>query len=229
MLCAWLLLSLLAILDAIRSGLKGRNGRELKPYNRWSIYVSILVVYCGFSYLIPYLMPNKSGPFDAIETYKIPSGSMLPTVEIGDHLICNLMYYRSHNPQRGDIIIFQNPSDENKDYLKRIVGLPGDTVELRQNTLFVNGQAVDEPYAVYINNGPRPRNYGRYFISENEYFVMGDNRNNSRDSRFYGTVKRESIRGKASFIYFSWDMEIPVWNIPGRLASIRFERIGKIL
>lgn len=223
--CIILLISLFVIFDAIRSAIKARSGRQLKFYNRWSVYVSILVVFCGFSFL----MPTEPGTIDAIKPYKIPSGSMLPTVEIGDHLICDLMYYRSHNPQRGDIIIFQNPKDENKDYLKRIVGLPGDTVELRQNTLFVNGQAVDEPYAMYINNGPRPQIYGPYFISENEYFVMGDNRNNSNDSRYYGAIERETIRGRAFFIYFSWDMQIPIWNIPARLASIRFSRIGKIL
>lgn len=228
-LCIMLLIYLIGIIDAIRSAVKSRSGRKLKFYNSWSVYASILVVFCGFSYL----MPNQPGTFDTIKAYKIPSGSMLPTIEIGDHLICNLIYYRSHNPQRGDIIVFKNPRDENKDYIKRIIGLPGDTVELRRHTLFVNGQPVNEPYAVYIGseNGPGPplRNYGPYFISDNEYFVMGDNRDNSNDSRYTGTVERENIEGKAIFIYFSWDMKIPLWNIYARLASIRFSRIGKVL
>lgn len=223
--CIIFLIYLFAIIDAIRSAIKARSGRRLKFYNRWSVYVSILLVFCGFSFL----MPNNPGSFDAVKVYKIPSGSMLPTIEVGDYLICNLMYYRSHNPQRGDIIIFQNTKDENKEYIKRIVGIPGDTVELRQNTLFVNDEAVDEPYTVYIDNGPRPLSYGPYFVPENEYFVMGDNRNNSKDSRYDGPVERETIVGKAYFIFFSWDMKIPVWNIPARLTSIRFSRIGTIL
>lgn len=223
--CIMLLFYLLSIVDAIRSAVKSRPGRRLKFYNRWSVYVSILVVFCSLNFLTP----GESGLFGATKAYKVPSGSMLPTIEIGDHVICNRMYYRSHNPQREDIIIFQNSKDENKDYIKRIVGIPGDTIELRQNTLFVNGRAVDEPYAQYIHNGPMPQSYGPYFIPENQYFVMGDNRNNSKDSRYYGTIERECIQGRAFFIYFSWDMDIHVWNLPARLASIRFSRIGKIL
>jgi signal peptidase I len=223
--CIMVLLYLITIIDAIRSAIKARKGRKIEFYNRWSVYTSILIVFCAHIFLVP----NE----DIVKMFKIPSGSMKPTVEIGDHLMCDRMYYRSHNPQRGDVIIFQNTKDENKDYLKRIVGLPGDTIELRQNTLFVNGEAVDEPYAVYNGNGNRswsiPRNYGPYFISENEYFVMGDNRDNSRDSRHFDTVKREKILGKAIFVYFSWDMNISGWNIPARLASIRFSRIGEIL
>lgn len=229
MLCAMLLVYLLTIIDAIRSAIKAGTGRELRFYNRWSVYVSILVVFCGFSYL----MPDNPGVFDNIKTFKIPSKSMQPSIEVGDYLVCNLLYYRSHNPQRGDIIIFKYPRDENVDYIKRIVGLPGDTVELRQNTLFINDREIDEPYAVYGDNGsgpgPRFRSYGPYFISEDEYFVMGDNRDNSLDSRNFGTVERENIHGKAIFVYFSWDMDIPAWNIPARLASIRFSRIGEIL
>jgi signal peptidase I len=158
---------------------------------------------------------------------------MQPAIEAGDYLICNLIFYRSHTPRRGDVVIFKYPRDESIDYIKRIIGLPGDTIELRQNTLFVNDREVQEPYAMYGGNGNGPtlwpRNYGPYFISENEYFVMGDNRDNSSDSRDFGTVKRENIEGKAAFIYFSWDMEIPLWNIPAKLASIRFSRIGEIL
>jgi len=229
MLLAMFLFYLLAIFDAIRSAVKAGNGRKIKFYNRWSVYVTILVVFCGFSYL----MPEEPGGFENIKTFKIPSRSMQPAIEAGDYLVCDLMYYRSHNPERGDIVVFKYPRDENIDYIKRIVGLPGDTVELRQNTLFVNEQKIDEPYTVYGGNGKGasvpPRNYGPYFVSENEYFVMGDNRDNSSDSRDFGSVGRGRIEGKAIFVYFSWDMKIPLWNLPGRLASVRISRIGQIL
>jgi signal peptidase I len=224
-----LLAYLLAIIDAIRSAVKAGHGRKLKYYNRWSVYVTILVVVCGFTYLIP----EEPDVFENIKTFKIPSGSMEPAIEAGDYVVCNLMYYRTHDPRRGDVIIFKYPRDESIDYIKRVVGLPGDTIELRGNTLYVNEQKVDESYTVYGGNGngpaPLPRYYGPYFISENEYFVMGDNRDNSSDSRDFGSVERNKIEGKAIFVYFSWDMEIPQWNIPGRLASIRLSRIGQIL
>lgn len=228
-LIATLLTYLLTIIDAIRFALKSGKNRRPKFYNRWSVYVSILVVFCAFSYLIP----QSPGIFDTVKTFKIPSGSMQPTIEAGDYLICNLIYYRSHDPMRGDVIIFKYPRDEKIDYIKRIVGVPGDTVELRDNILLVNGEEIGEPYAVYNDTGnehwPDPSTYGPYFISENEYFVMGDNRNNSSDSREFGSIERESIEGKAIFVYFSWNMELPLWNIPGRLASIRLSRIGQVL
>jgi signal peptidase I len=229
MFCAIFLLNFLAIVDAIRSAIKSARGRKPKSYNRWSVYVCILVVYSGFTFLLP----NPQKDFGDIKTFKIPSQSMQPTVEAGDYIACDLTYYRSRPPRRGDIIVFKYPRDETIDYIKRIVGLPGDTIELRQNILYVNDKKIEEPYAVYGGNGdgpkPLPQNYGPYFISENEYFVMGDNRDNSSDSRFFGSVGRENIEGKAILVYFSWDMELPLLSFPGKLASIRFSRIGKIL
>jgi signal peptidase I len=229
MLCAMRLTYLLAIIDAIHSAIKAGAGRKPRFYNRLSVYASILVA----AFALSFLTPDEPGVFDKIKTFKIPSGSMEPSIEAGDYLVCDLVYYRTHSPRRGDIVIFKYPRDEDIDYIKRVVGLPGDTVELRKNTLYVNEQKVDEGYTVYGGNGDGPalppRNYGPYFISENEYFVMGDNRDNSSDSRDFGSVERDKIEGKAIFVYFSWDMKIPRWNVPGRLASIRFSRIGQVL
>lgn len=219
---------LLVVLEAIRSAMKNRETPPSNRYNRWYVYVMVVLAVT--------LVDNAvSAAFrdNVLKAYQIPSGSMRPTIETGDYLICNRQYYRSHNPARGDLVIFKYPKDESEDYIKRIIGLPGDMVELKRDTLYINGDPVDEPYAVYDdseNSGYlTPVQYGPYFISDNEYFVMGDNRNNSSDSRDWGTITRQSIRGKAVFVYFSWDNHLPAWNIVGKLFSIRFSRIGETL
>jgi signal peptidase I len=218
---------LLIILEAIRAAMRIGDRNPPRRYNRWYVYVLVI-------FLVTVVDDCVSAAFrdNVLKAYQIPSGSMRPTIEAGDHLICNQLYYRSNNPARGDLIIFKYPEDESIDYIKRIIGLPGDRIELIRDTLYVNGEALDEPYAKYDDNGvggPVPVKYGPYYISDNEYFVMGDNRNNSSDSREFGTITRQSIRGKAVFVYFSWDNEISKWNIIGRLFSIRFSRIGEIL
>jgi signal peptidase I len=164
-----------------------------------------------------------------IKAYKIPAGSMEPTIMMGDHLLCNRLYYQTRNPARGDIIIFEYPQNERMDFIKRVIGLPGDSIEIWNNEVYVNGNKLEEPYAVYREAGRSLKPFGPVVVPEDEYFVLGDNRDNSNDSRYWGTVKRHKIRGKAIFIYFSWDMQKPWWNIFGRLFSIRFSRIGDII
>jgi len=219
---------LLIIFEAIRTAWKAGKDYALKPYNKWYIYlIVILVVSCVAQSVALAVRDN------IIKAYKTPSGSMQPTIERGDHVMSNQLYYRYHNPTHGDIIIFKWPRDENVDFVKRIVGCPGDAIEIKDNQVFLNGKKFDEPYALDTPStlkGELPvKNFGPFVIPENEYFVLGDNRNNSNDSRFWGTVKRHQIEGKVVFIYFSWNMDIPSWNIPGKLFSIRFSRIGEIL
>ncbi len=177
---------------------------------------------------------------------------MSPTLLPGDHLVCDLGYYHSRNPSRGDIIIFKWPGDERIDHVKRIIGIPGDTVGIIDDDLYVNNKKLelmfvqkyslgdgkeadvyqetvgDESYRI-LDQVKKHENFGPVTVPEGEYFVMGDNRDNSNDSRYWGMVKRHQIRGVPAFVYFSWDMKIPSWNIFGRLASIRISRIGEIL
>lgn len=131
----------------------------------------------------------------------IPSASMEPTVMTGDRIFGNRLAYLKSEPKRGDIIIFKFPDDENELFIKRIIGLPGDTVEMVNGEVFVNGEALDE--SSYIVTRPEG-NYGPYAVPEDSYFVMGDNRNNSADSRFWKNtfVRRDKILGKAAFRYF---------------------------
>lgn len=219
---------LLVIMESIRTASKTNSEHRLNPYNRWYVYLIVIVLVSAVDQSVSFAIRDN-----VIKAYKIPSKSMQPTIEAGDHVFCNMLYYRHANPARNDLIIFKYPNDKNMEFIKRIIGLPGDTVEIINNVLFVNSRKVDEPNAVYTwSDNPSWQemvNFGPVTVPENEYFVMGDNRNNSNDSRNFGAISRQEIQGKAVFIYFSWERDIPSWNIPARLASIRFSRIGEIL
>jgi signal peptidase I len=171
-----------------------------------------------------------------VQAFKIPSGSMLPTLQVGDHLLVNkflygiripivgkrVLPYRS--PARDDVIVFIYPQDPSKDFIKRVKALPGETVELQNKVLYIDGQRVDDPNAYYENVPDRmaraPRdNFGPFVVPEGEVFVMGDNRDHSHDSRFWGTVPIDDILGKAFILYWSWDANSfrPRW---GRLGML---------
>lgn len=137
------------------------------------------------------------------EAREIPSGSMIPTIKIGDRLIVEKLSYRFGDVKRGDIIVFSPPQQlaMKDDLIKRVIGLPGDVIEVKKAVVYVNGKPLKENYVLEEPN----QNFGPYEVPENSYFVMGDNRNNSYDSRFWGTVPRGSIKGKAAFIYFPFN------------------------
>ncbi len=171
-----------------------------------------------------------------VQAFKIPSGSMIPTLLIGDHLLVNKFIYGTpvpftdkkilviRNPERGDIIVFKYPEDLDKDFIKRVIGVGGDIVEEKNKVIFVNGKPQTEPYVQHTDNsitGVRPRdNFGPYLVPSGKLFVMGDNRDQSYDSRYWGYVDLSLVKGKAMIIYWSWDS---AKNFP------RFGRMGKIL
>ena len=139
-------------------------------------------------------------PF-VLEAFYIPSESMVPTLEIGDRVFVNKFVYRFWGPERGDIVVFRSVEGGDEDLIKRVVGLPGDRVTSRRGTLRINGEAQEEPY---LNDSGRPDReiYGPTRVPEGEVFVMGDNRNNSADSRFFGPVPMENIEGEAFMIFW---------------------------
>jgi signal peptidase I len=199
-----------------------------------------------------------------VEAFKIPSGSMIPTLAIGDHLLVNKFIYGPRipftdsriftwkEPQRGDVIVFKYPEDESKDFIKRVIGLPGDKIEIKNGKLFINDQMVRVvdlgDYRDWEQRGgpppyyPTPKvfeeqlgtvrhrilylrdqsgyDFGPKLVPRDSFFVMGDNRDNSRDSRFWGFVKHNKILGKALIIYWSWD---------GHDRWVRWERIGQLI
>lgn len=171
-----------------------------------------------------------------VQAFKIPSGSMLPTLQIGDHLLVNKFLYglripfmgkrilQFFGPERGDVIVFIYPEDPNKDFIKRVKGLPGEKIEIRDKVLYVDDEIVEDPDAYFAPNsrvqklGPRD-NFGPVVIPEGRVFVMGDNRDHSHDSRFWGTVPIDDIEGKAFILYFSWNAETwrPRWGRTGMM------------
>lgn len=147
-----------------------------------------------------------------VEAFKIPSGSMIPTLLVGDHLLVNKFIYRFTTPQRGDVIVFKYPDDPSRNFIKRIRAVGGDTVEVREKVLYINGEAQTEPFIQHIDPQIMPAqysprdNFGPITVPQGAYFMMGDNRDSSLDSRFWEHkfVARKAIVGKAFIIYWSW-------------------------
>ncbi len=181
-----------------------------------------------------------------VQAFKIPSGSMLPTLQIGDHLLVNKFIYGIKVPfsgkmvvpfkdiSRGDVVVFRFPKDRSVDYIKRVIGTPGDTVEIKNKQVFVNGKPIDDPHAhisssAILDKEVSPRdNFGPILVPENRIFVMGDNRDNSYDSRFWGFVDQKDVLGKAFILYWSWDIKEPLFSFD-RFASIRWSRIANLI
>lgn len=172
-----------------------------------------------------------------VQAFKIPSGSMLPTLQIGDHILVNKFLYGLRlpypfesnliewkQPKRGDVIVFVYPKDPSKDFIKRVIGEPGDTVEIRHKQVFINGKKMDDPHASFADEDreiPGPRdNFGPITVPPHHLFVMGDNRDRSHDGRFWGFVDIDEVKGKAFLIYWSWD---------GQDRWVRWERIGSFI
>lgn len=173
-----------------------------------------------------------------VQAFKIPSGSMLQTLLVGDHILVNKFIYGTKipfsdkrillltKPRSGDIIVFKFPEDPSRDFIKRVIAVEGDMIESRDKKILVNGKPVKEPYAQHTDNsthmgGIEPRdNFGPYLVPKNKVFVMGDNRDQSYDSRYWGYVDMKELRGKAFIIYWSWD---------GIKKMPRLGRIGKLV
>jgi signal peptidase I len=193
----------------------------------------------------------------AVQAFKIPTGSMENNLLIGDHLLVNKFVFGPTRPQvekrflpvreprRGDIVVFKYPDEPERDFIKRVIGLPGDTLELRNKKVYVNGQPLDEPYVHFLEPASTSQEvtsfdvrerYGPVRVPGDQYFVMGDNRDNSQDSRYWGFLPRSYIKGRALMIYWSYDAGPDQYSQDGtitRLVSVithfftrtRWERI----
>ncbi|HPC73484.1 MAG TPA: signal peptidase I [Syntrophales bacterium] len=174
-----------------------------------------------------------------VQAFKIPSGSMKPTLEIGDHILVNKLSYGvkvpylrktlipTGEPKRGDIVVFIYPVDTTKDFIKRVIAVGGDVVEIKNKKVFVNDTLLADTHAVHneeviFPKSIQPRdNFGPVKIPEGTIFVMGDNRDQSYDSRFWGFVRLEDVIGKAFIIYWSWDSDAfsPRWGRMGKMLD----------
>ena len=145
-----------------------------------------------------------------VQNFRIEGTSMEPNLHDGQYLVINKIVYRLHPPQRGDIIVFRFPRDPQRDFIKRVIGLPDESVEVRAGRVFINGTALDEPYSPAMST----YSWGPKTLGEDEYFVLGDNRSNSSDSHNWGMLPRENIIGKAWLSYWppqNW-MVIPHYS-----------------
>jgi len=183
-----------------------------------------------------------------VQAFKIPSGSMIPTLLIGDHILVSKFIYGvkipfinttiipGKDPKYNDIVVFKCPKDPQKDYIKRVIGLPGDMVEIKNKIVYINGKKVDDPHAYFsdtrgspLMNRPRD-NYGPVKVPDDSIFVMGDNRDHSYDSRFWGFVEQKALKGKAFLVYFSWDTSEFEWSLSNIInIDVRWSRLGHLL
>ncbi|HBA54105.1 MAG: signal peptidase I [Syntrophorhabdus aromaticivorans] len=177
-----------------------------------------------------------------IQAFKIPSGSMEPTLLIGDHLLVNRLSYvvkvpftditllNLGSPKRGDVIVFRYPVDRSKDFIKRVIATEGETVEIRNKAIYVNGRKIDDQWGVYLDAEIVPKflspkdNLGPVKVPKDCIFAMGDNRDRSLDSRFWGFVRRDDLVGKALILYFSWNGQAG-----NPVNYVRWERLGKLI
>ena len=180
----------------------------------------------------------------AVQAFKIPTGSMEPNLLVGDHLLVNkFIFSPSLSPierallpnrdiRRGDIIVFKYPEEPDRDFIKRVIGLPGETIELRNKKVHINGEPLDEQYVHYIfppaaDGQPKAwdlrETFGPVTVPPDSLFMMGDNRDNSQDSRFWGMLPRNYVKGRAMVIYWSFDEAA---GAPSNyLARIRWNRL----
>ena len=177
-----------------------------------------------------------------VQAFKIPTGSMENNLLIGDHLLVNKFVFGPtatglerallpmHDIRRGEIIVFKYPDEPERDFIKRVIGLPGDVIELKSKKVYVNGQALDEPYVHFltpaavgseVTSADVRENYGPVTVPPDQYFVMGDNRDNSQDSRYWGYLPRHYVKGKALMIYWSYEGA----DLGSIFTKVRWERL----
>ena len=178
-----------------------------------------------------------------VQAFKIPTGSMEENLLIGDHLLVNKFIYGPTafaaekavlpiaNIKRGDVLVFKYPVEPDRDFIKRVVGLPGETVEVKERKIYINGTVVDDSHAHYllpttsdyheVTSFDVRERYGPVTVPANHYFVMGDNRDNSQDSRYWGFLPRELVKGKALVIYWSYESDRDDIEEAGAGATVR--------
>lgn len=172
-----------------------------------------------------------------VEAFKIPSGSMIPSLLVGDHLLVSKFTYKFAQPKRGDVIVFKYPDDPSRNFIKRIIAVGGDTVEIRDKIVFVNGIQQTEPYIQHVFQDVLPArysardNFGPLEVPANHYFMLGDNRDSSLDSRFWEHqfVNRRAIVGKALLIYWSWKSDELPAESSDRTVLTRLRDSGKTM
>ena len=196
---------LFILVDAFGGAIKLKEDAH-KSYNKWYIYLVIFLIN-GFVIqpLLSWTIRNN-----IVRAYKIPSSAMEPTLLVGDHLIANMKIYKSEKPKRGDIIIFEFPKDPSKDFIRRVISVEDEKVEVVNNKIYINEKLLDDRWGYFEDVGsvkdfPELEKFGPVVVPKGSLFVLGDNRNNSQDSRFFGFVNIQKVKGKALYLYWAKD------------------------
>ncbi len=176
-----------------------------------------------------------------VQAFKIPSSSMEPTLQVGDYILVNKFIYgiripytntklfEMNKPHRGDTIVFIYPKDRSKDFIKRVIATQGEKVEIRQNKISINDRVIEDPWGHFEKSDWMKMvqsidRFGPVVVPKDSLFVMGDNRDNSQDSRYWGFVNINAVKGKAFIIYFSWN-----GGALNLLDKVRWVRLGKLI
>jgi signal peptidase I len=221
------LLRFLLVFEGMVAARRLGSGFTPRRYNRWPAYVGALAL-LYLAQLGVFWLQNTY----LAQTFSIPAASLEPTILVGDQIWIDKMRYRFSDPQRRDWVIFTSLEKPDLILIKRVVGLPGDRIDMRAKRLFVNGKLQEEPYAVHEDQGLGSAslppellkirdNYGLFEVPAGHYFVMGDNRDNSYDSRFFGPVPRSSIQGGGKVVRY--------WSADPQTGKIRWDRIGDVV
>ncbi len=208
--------------DALKVSRKKTHYYELQKYNRWYIYVVIILIFL----VIPRPLTRSYIKENVAKTFNIPAGSMIPTLLIGDMLLAKTDPISKAGIKRGELVIFKYPQERSRIFLKRVIAMGRETLTIKNKKVLIDDVEIEEPYI--FNSDPQiitsksiPRdNLKSVKIPKGQMFVLGDNRDDSYDSRYWGFVKKSDIIGKAAFLFWSWDHDN---------YKVRWDRIGKIL
>jgi signal peptidase I len=221
---AAIVMTVFVIFDGLRCARAARPALSLARNNRWHVYILVAAVLAIIVAPEQVLVGSPTRAY-VMQTFSAATTSMEPAVLVGDRVVVDKSAYAFSEPKRGDIVFYRSTEQPETIFMKRIVGMPGETIEIRNREVFVNGKKSDEPYVRFL----RPSTDGTFngdsmspmVIPSDEYFLLGDNRDNSRDSRFVGPVQRRQFLGKAKTIYFSSDPEThkPRWNRIGKTPN----------
>ena len=192
------------LLDARKSAIKLKEMTP-RPYNKWYVYLALFLINLFLIQpLISFVVRSN------LRAYRIPASSMEPALIVGDHFIASMGYYKRERLERGDVIVFPNPKEPSKDLVRRVIGLEGEKVEIIQNKIYVNDKLINDSWGSFERKDLSGHlsfleNFGPVVVPTGALFVLGDNRHNSQDSRFWGFVDLHTVKGKALYLYWAKD------------------------
>jgi signal peptidase I len=201
--CLWVFVIVEAFFAA-----KRKQEVVLKGYNKWYIYLLIILLMIGTSFIPRDFTANFASEVLGFRVYRMPTGGMEPTLLIGDYLFTDSKYFKKNEPQRRDLVIFRNPKKLSQDFIKRVIALEGEKIEIKNKQVYINDKALPESYVVHndVNFGVATRDdFGPVLVPTNHCFVLGDNRDNSMDSRYWGFIPLSNIKAKPLYIYWAKD------------------------